>query len=122
MSFLKRLKQNLKGKSVEDRINQEVKESVASIKDALLSGETTEETTRAIETGTIKSDEFHSIIGLLDEVAGMTVFQGYLKNVNDKQLNSQVLSDELYNQLWKKFEYAQKDCMDFFMQTIEMRN
>ena len=30
MGFLKRLKQNLKGKSVEGQINQEVKESYAS--------------------------------------------------------------------------------------------
>ena len=122
MSFLDRLKRNLKGKSVEDRINQEVHDSFASMKDALLGGESTEETTRAIETGTMKSDEFYSIIGALDEVAGIAIFQGYLKNVDDKQLNAQVLDDEQYNHLWKKFEYAQKDCLDFFMQTIEMRN
>jgi len=122
MSFIKRFKEKLKGKPVEDKINQEVAESFAPIKDALLRGESNEATTRALETGTMKSDEFYSIIGALDQYAGIAIFQAYLKNANDKQLNSQVLNEEEYNHLWKSFEYAQKDCMDFFVQTIEMRN
>ena len=122
MNFLKRLKQNLKGKSVEDRINQEANESLAPIINSLRRGETTQTTTRLVESGTVKSDEFYSIIGDLDEVSGIAVLQGYIKIAGDNELNSLALDEKDYTLLWKRYEYAQKDCLDFFGQTIEMRN
>ena len=108
--------------TAEQRIKASTEDSFSPIRDALRRDETTQATTRLAESGTIKSDEFYSIIGELDKISGIAVLQGYIKHAGNNELKELAIDEKDYKLLWKRYEYAQKDCLDFFGQTIEMRN